>query len=163
MISARQRATRLDYRQSLLSSQVNYALTHFADHSQQYSHDQLNRYLRDDKLTPPLVWEQVKGSLVMSPDTYLLFDYTVADKIYSRDIEVVRRQYSGNAKSVIGGIGIVTRVYVNPETAQSCILGYRIFDPDRDGKTKLDHVRQMLDHTMQHKQLTFRCALIDAW
>lgn len=163
MISARQRATRLDYCQFLLSSQVNYTLTHFADHSQQYSHDQLNRYLRDDKLTPRLVWEQVKGLVVMSSDGYLLFDDTVADKNYSREIEVVRRQYSGNAKAVIRGIGIVTCVYVNPETAQFWVIDYRIFDPDRDGKTKLDHVREMFDHTMQHKRLSFRCVLMDAW
>ncbi len=163
MISARKRATRLDYCQFLLSSQVNYTLTHFADHSQQYSHDQLNRYLRDDKLTPRLVWEQVKGSLVMSPAGYLLFDDTVADKNYSREIEVVRRQYSGNAKAVIRGIGIVTCVYVNPATAQFWVVDYRIFDPERDGKTKLDHVREMFDHTVQHKRLSFRCVLMDAW
>jgi hypothetical protein len=41
--------TRLDYCQYLLSSQINYTLTNFADHSQQFSHDQLNRFLRDDK------------------------------------------------------------------------------------------------------------------
>lgn len=163
MISARKRATRLDYCQFLLSSQVNYTLTHFADHSQQYSHDQLNRYLRDDKLTPRLVWEQVKGSVIASPDGYLLFDDTVADKNYSRQIEVARRQYSGNAKAVIRGIGIVTCVYVNPETAQFWVVDYRIFDPDGDGKTKLDHVREMFDHTREHKHLPFRTVLMDAW
>lgn len=163
MISARKRATRLDYCQFLLSSQVNYTLTHFADHSQQYSHDQLNRYLRDDKLTPRLVWEQVTGSVITSPDGYLLFDDTVADKNYSREIEVVRRQYSGNAKAVIRGIGLVTCVYVNPETAQFWVVDYRIFDPDRDGKTKLDHVREMFDHTREHKHLPFRTVLMDSW
>jgi hypothetical protein len=46
------------------------------------------RYLRDDKLTPRLVWKQVKRSVITSPDGYLLFDDTVADKNYSREIEV---------------------------------------------------------------------------
>ena len=46
------RPTRLDYCQYLVSSQLNYALTNFAEHSLRFSHDQLNRYLRDDKLTP---------------------------------------------------------------------------------------------------------------
>ena len=54
-----------------LSSQINYTLTNFADHSQHYSHDRLNRYLRNDKLRPRLVWEQVKDSIVTSPDGYL--------------------------------------------------------------------------------------------
>src|SRR2546429_6763001 len=33
------KVTRLDYCQYLLVSQINYTLTHFADHCAQYSHD----------------------------------------------------------------------------------------------------------------------------
>jgi polyferredoxin len=55
---------------------------------------------------------------MMSLNGYLLFDDTVADKNYSREIDVVRRQYSDNAESVIRCIGIVTCIYANPETAQ---------------------------------------------
>jgi len=163
MITANQRATRLDYCQYLLSSQINYTLTNFADHSQHYSHDHLNRYLRGDKLTPRLLWEQIKDTLATSPAGYLLFDDTVADKNYSFAIELVRRQYSGNTKSIIKGIGIVTCVYVNPETEQFWIIDYRIFDKDGDGKSKLDHVREMFDHTREQKQLPFRTVLMDSW
>ncbi len=163
MISANHQATRLDYCQYLLSSQINYTLTNFADHSQRYSHDHLNRYLRGDKLTPRLVWEQVKGSIVTSPAGYVLFDDTVADKNYSFAIELVRRQYSGNTKSIIKGIGIVTCAYVNPETEQFWIIDYRIFDKGGDGLSKLDHVREMFDHTREHKHLPFRTVLMDSW
>ncbi|MDQ3252954.1 MAG: transposase [Acidobacteriota bacterium] len=163
MISANNRATRLDYCQYLLSSQINYTLTNFADHSQHYSHDHLNRYLRGDKLTPRLLWEQVKDTIVTSPTGYLLFDDTVADKNYSFAIELVRRQYSGNAHAIIKGIGIVTCVYVNPETAQFWLIDYRIFDKAGDGKSKLDHMREMFDHTREHKQVAFRTVLMDSW
>ncbi len=44
------------------------------------------------------------------PDGYLVFDDTVAAKNYSRQMGVVRRQWSGNAHRVIKGIGIVTYV-----------------------------------------------------
>jgi hypothetical protein len=74
------RPTRLDYCQYLVSSQINYTLTNFADHPSRFSHDQLNRFLRDDKLTPHLVWEQTKGHIITSPAGYLIFDDTVADK-----------------------------------------------------------------------------------
>jgi hypothetical protein len=119
--------------------------------------------LRGDKLTPRLLWEQVKGSIVTAPDGYLLFDDTVADKNYSFAIELVRRQYSGNAHAIIKGIGIVTCVYVNAETAQFWIIDYRIYDPAGDGKTKLTHVREMFDHAIEHKELEFRTVLMDAW
>ncbi len=34
--------TRLDYCQYLLTTPVNYTLTHFADHCERFSHDQIN-------------------------------------------------------------------------------------------------------------------------
>lgn len=162
-IANKQPVTRLAYCQYLVSSQINYTLTNFADHSQDYSHDQLNRYLRDDKLKPRLVWEQVKDSIVLSPNGYLLFDDTVADKNYSFAIEPVRRQYSGNAHQIVKGIGIVTCVYVNPETNQFWLINYRLFAPDVDGKTKLQHVREMFDNAIEHRKLPFRAVLMDSW
>ena len=45
--------TRLDYCQYLLSSPINYTLTHLADHSQQFSHDMINRYLAGERIRPP--------------------------------------------------------------------------------------------------------------
>jgi len=59
------------------------------------------------------VWGNVRDSIIFSPNGYLLFDDTVADKNYSSKIEPARRQWSGNAQAVIHGIGIVTCVYVN--------------------------------------------------
>jgi hypothetical protein len=155
--------TRLDYCQYLVSSQINYTLTNFAEHSSKFSHDRLNRLLRDDKLTPRLVWEQTKEQLDESPNAYLIFDDTVADKNHSRSIELVRRQWSGNTHSVIRGIGIVTCIYVNPELNRFWLIDYRIFAPDEDGLTKLDHAKEMFDLALHHKQLEFRCVLMDTW
>ena len=58
------RPTRLDYCQYLLSTPINYTLTHFADHSENFSHDQITRYLSGDRLTPRMLWEHVKTDLV---------------------------------------------------------------------------------------------------
>jgi hypothetical protein len=56
--------TRLDYGQFLLSSQVNDTLTYFADHSEKYTHNFLNRYLREDRITPSLVWDNNNNSKI---------------------------------------------------------------------------------------------------
>ena len=130
--------TRLDYCQYLLVSQINYTLTNFADHCESFSHDEINRYLRAEKLTPRLIWDNVQAQVVPTANAYLVFDDTVLDKNYSFAIELVRRPWSGNAKTVIKGIGVVTGVYVNPDTNQFWLLDYRLYDPDGDGKTKLD-------------------------
>jgi len=155
--------TRLDYCQFLLVTQTNYTLTYFAEHSENFSHDAVKRYLEGEKITARIVWENVKGQLVTSPNGYLAFDDTVLDKNSSFKIELVRRQYSGNVHGIIKGIGVVTCVYINPDTDQSWIIDYRIFDPDGDGKGKLDHVREMLDNAYADKQLPFRGVLMDSW
>ena len=132
-----QTVTRLEYCQYLLVSQINYTLTNFAEHSEKFSHDALNRYMAGEQLRPKLTWENVQGQVVQTSKGFIIFDDTVADKNFSHEIELVRRQYSGNAHGVIKGIGIVTCVYVNPELEQFWIIDYRLYDPDGDGKRKL--------------------------
>ena len=102
--------TRLDYCQYWLVSQLNYTLTNFADHCEPFSHDEINRYLRRDKLTPRLSWDNVRAAVVPTAQGYLVFADTGLDKNYSVAIELVRRQWSGNAKTTIKGIGVVTCV-----------------------------------------------------
>jgi hypothetical protein len=147
----------------LLVSQINYTLTNFADHSETFSHDAINRYLRGERITPRLVWDNVEGQVIRTPDGYIVFDDTVLDKNCSFAIELVRRQYSGNAHGVIKGIGVVTCIYINPDLDQFWLIDYRIYDPDGDGKSKLEHVREMLTNIVYHKQLPFRAVLMDTW
>lgn len=90
--------TRLDYCQYLLVSQINYTLTHCADHSEKFSHDTINRYLRGERITPRLVWENVREQVVATSQGYVVFDDTVLDKNASFAIELVRRQYSATPK-----------------------------------------------------------------
>ena len=132
------------YGQFLVSSQVNYTGTYLADHLDGLTHDNVRYFLKTRHFTPRQLWQQVRPQVVLSARGYVLFDDPVLDKHHRRRIELVRRQYSGNAHGVIAGIGLVTCVYVNPETDQFWLLDYRLFAPDVDGKTTLDHVTDML-------------------
>jgi hypothetical protein len=154
--------TKLDYCQYLLSSQVNYTLTNLAEHLKSFSHDTINRYLKGEKLSPRLLWEQVHSLLELDPEAYLIFDDTVLDKNFGPKIEVVRKQWSGNKKGVIRGIGVVSCVYVNPKTERFWVIDYRIFEPDTDGLSKLDHVREMLG-SIEHRGMPFEAVLMDTW
>ena len=153
--------TRLNYCQYLLVSQINYTLTNFADHCESFSHDAINRYLRGERITLRLVWDNVRGQVVATAQGYVVFDDTVLDKNTSFAIERVRRQYSGNAKELIKGIGVVTCVYVNPTLDQFWLIDYRLYDPEGDGKSKLDHVREMLSNIVYQKQLPCHAVLMD--
>jgi hypothetical protein len=163
MSHSRKRIRHKDYCQYLLSSQQNYTLTHYAEQAGWFSHDKVNRFLRDANLPPRILWEQVRGQIVPSEQGCIVFDDTVLDKRYAAEIEPVRSQYSGNAHSVIRGIGVVTCIYVNPETDQFWAIDWRIFDPDKDGKSKNDHVREMLRNLHHHKKLPYRAVLMDSW
>ena len=150
------------YCQYLLVSQINYTCTNLADHFENLDHNSVYRYLKTEKLTPRLLWEKVKTQVIYSPAGGILFDDTVLDKDYSFAIEGVKRRYSGNAHGLIKGIGLVNCVYYNPELERFWVLDYRIFDPLRDGKTKLDHVREMLDQ-LEFRLVQYRFVLMDAW
>ena len=155
--------TRLHYCQYLLSPPINYTLTHFAAHSESFSHDQINRYLSEDRLTPRMLWEHVKNAVVMDRDGFLIFDDTVIDKRYAKKIALARRKYSGNAGGIINGIAIVSCVYVNPKLDRYWLIDYRIYDKDGDGKSKLDHVRDMLSVWVYSRDVFFSTLLMGAW
>lgn len=155
--------TRLDYCQYLLVSQINYTLTNFADHCERFSHDAINRYLRGERITPRLVWDHARDQIEVTPHGYLVFDDTVLDKDASFAIELVRRQYSGNAHGLIKGIGVVTCVYVNPDRDDFWLIDYRVYDPAGDGKSKLDHVHDMHTFVVHHKALPVRTVLMHTW
>lgn len=155
--------TQFDYCQYLLSSPINYTHTYFADHVEGLSHDRINRLLQQIDVQPRDLWDSVQESLVLSTRGYLVFDDTVLDKRHSFKIACVKRQWSGNEHKVIKGIGVVTCVYVNPETQQFWAIDYRLYNPDNDGKSKLDHVKEMLDEAIDEKQLPFQTVLMDSW
>ena len=84
------------------------------------------------------------------------------DKHYAQHIALARCQYSGNAKGIINGIGIVTCVYVNPTLDRFYLIDYRIYDPETDGKSKLTYVKEMLSLLVYHKHLLFSTVLMDS-
>jgi hypothetical protein len=156
------KTTRQIYCQYLLSSQINYTCTNLADHIEGLDHNSVYRYLKEEKISPSVLWEKVKELIVPSERGYLLFDDTVLVKSASYEIEGVRRQYSGSTHSVVKGIGVVNLVYYNAEADQYWVIDYRIFDPERDGKTKLDHVDEMLD-SVRHRKIPYKTVLMDSW
>jgi hypothetical protein len=160
---AKMKPTRRDYCQFLLSTHINYTKTYMADHHQYFSHDALNRYLLDDKVSPAVVWRAVKDSIRYTQNACLIFDDTVLDKRHSFKIELVRRHYSGNEHGIVKGVGVVNCLYANPDTGEYWVIDWRVHNPGADGKTKLDPLREMSDNASGPKRLPFRGVLMDAW
>ena len=125
--------------------------------------DFLGQHAEDERLSPRLLWENAKPLIKIHENAYVIFDDTVLDKRFAEDIELTRQQYSGNEHGVLRGIGLVNCVYVNPKTGQFWGIDYRIYDPDGDGKSKLNHVTEMLQRLVYSKMLPFCTVLMDSW
>jgi hypothetical protein len=93
----------------------------------------------------------------------VLFDDTVLDKNYSAMIELVRRQYRGNAKTVIQGIGVVTGGSVNPAIEQCWVIAYRLYDPAGNGHSQLDPRQERLTTVGYQTALPLPAVLMDPW
>ncbi len=52
---------------------------------------------------------------------------------------------------------------MSQDTNEYWVIDWRIYDPDGDQKTKLDHVRDMFDAVSASKKLPFRTVLMDSW
>jgi hypothetical protein len=150
------------YGQFLLSSQINYTCTYLAEHFEPLTHDNVQYFLKSSHFSPRHIWQRIKKEIILSPRGYIIFDDTVLDKSHSHKIELVRRQYSGNAHGLVKGIGVVNCVYYNPDTDQYWLVDYRIFAPEHDGKTKLDHVTEMLE-SLKRRNISYLYLLMDSW
>ena len=103
--------TKQRYVEYIISTPINYTCTNLANHVDDISHDAINDYLRREKHTAHTVWELAQPLINNSSEAYLVVDDSVQDKSYSQKIEMVKRQYSGNAHGLVKGIGIVNLVH----------------------------------------------------
>ncbi len=58
-------------------------MTNLAEHLDNISHDKINYYLKKEKLTPRLLWDNVEDLIVPDENAYIIFDDTVLDKRFS--------------------------------------------------------------------------------
>ena len=119
--------------------------------------------MSSENLTPEVIWEKVRSELQSHPEACLIFDDRVLDKRFSSKIELVRRQYSGNSHRVLRGIGLISCIYINPETGYYSVIDYRIYAPDGDGHTKLDHVADLLNDVVFKKKIPAAKVFMDSW
>jgi len=147
----------------------NYTCTNLANHLEGQpgtSHDAIADFLRRDKLTPRSLWEVVQPLLQDGPHCCLIVDDSVQDKRYSKQIELVKLQYSGAAGGLVRGIGVINLLHTNGEDDGFLPVDFRLYNPDGaggDGKTKNEHLRDMLVRAKSDKRLQANTVLFDSW
>jgi len=127
------------------------------------SHDVVTDFLHQKRFMPREVWKLVKDRIEDSKEACLIVDDSVHDKRYSRVIDLVRAQYSGNEHRVVRGIGVVSLVHSGGKEEAFYPIDYRVYAPDIDGKTKNAHFQEMFVHALDQKQIQARTILFDGW
>lgn len=155
--------TKQQYVEYLVSTPINYTCSNLAEHLEGVSHDAVSDYLDRERHTTRHLWELARHVIDDSPSAFLLLDDSVHDKRYARKIELVKRQYSGNAHGVVAGIGVVNLVHSSGAEGHFYPIDYRIYAPDTDGKTKNHHFRDMRVAAIADKRLAARTVLFDSW
>ncbi len=149
------------YIEYLISTPLNYTCTNLANHLENVSHDAISDFLRREKLTAHNLWELVQPLIQDSAAAYLIVDDSVQDKRFSKQIELVKRQYSGNEQGLVRGIGVVNLVHSDGTNYYP--IDYRIYAPEVDGKTKNQHFREMLVAAKAGKNIQAKKILFDSW
>ncbi|MDF9799167.1 hypothetical protein OKW21_004430 [Catalinimonas alkaloidigena] len=152
-----------DYIRYLISTHTNYTATHLAEHSAKLSHDAVSDFLRREHFSPSQLWEVVSSHIDDHAKSAIIVDDSVQDKRYSRFIELVKCQYSGNEHGTVRGIGLVNFVHSGGNDGDFWPIDYRIYHPDTDGKTKNDHFQEMFARLITHKHFKARTILFDTW
>jgi hypothetical protein len=155
--------TKKQYVEYLVSTPKNCTCTYLAEHLEDVSHDVVNAFLHDKRFMPREVWKLVKDRIQDNKEACLIVDDSVHDKRYSRFIDLVRAQYSGNEHRVVKGSGVVSLVHSGGQDEDFYPIDYRVYAPDVDGKTKNHHFREMFVHALDQKQIQVRTILFDGW
>lgn len=152
-----------NYIEYLISTQVNYTGTNYSSHGFEMSHNTVSRFLMDSEFTCAELWSAVKPHLEDTASAVVIVDDSVQSKKYSRFIELVKKQYSGNVGGLVNGIGLVNFVHSSGNDGDFWPIDYRVYAPDEDKKTKNDHFVDMFFDTVINRGLLARTILFDSW
>ncbi len=123
------------------------------------AHDAYTRLLHRLFPTSERLWAEAQKQVTLDKGCLVLDDSTL-DKLYSRQIELVTRHWSGKHKRVVQGINLVTLLWTDGD--RYIPVDYRIYDKAKDGLTKNDHFRAMLKQA-KARGFSPECIIFDSW
>ncbi len=95
---------------------------------------------------PETLWTEAQTQIDLNTGILVLDDSTL-EKPYSPFNALLYRHWSGKQQAVVEGINLITLLWTD---GVRCVpVDYRVFDKDRDGKTKNDHFAEMLAEAYQ--------------
>ena len=141
----------------------------------EYSHDQITRFLSGDEYTSRDLWALVKPTVraVETDDSSVLFDDTIQEKPHSDENEIIAWHFDHSKNRSVKGVNILNCLYNAGDV--NLPLAFEIVHKDlqyceietkklkrKSSITKNEHLREML-RVCQQNQLCYRYVLADTW
>ena len=141
----------------------------------EYSHDQITRFLSGDEYTSRDLWALVKPTVraVETDDSSVLFDDTIQEKPHSDENEIIAWHFDHSKNRSVKGVNILNCLYNAGDV--NLPLAFEIIHKDlqyceietkklkrKSSTTKNEHLRHML-RVCQQNQLRYRYVLTDRW
>lgn len=157
------KVTPTDYIDFLIGTQRAYSCTEAErvnpDEETDPAHDAYTRMLHRLFPSSARLWSEAQAQVEMGKGCLIIDDSTL-DKLYSRQIALVTRHWSGKHRAVVQGINLITVLWTDGE--RYIPVDYRIYDKANDGLSKNDHFQGML-HQLQQRGFTPECVIFDSW
>jgi putative transposase len=157
------KVTPFDYIDFLIGTQRAYSCTEAErvnpDQETGPAHDAYTRLLQRMFPTSKRLWAEAEKQVDRDKGCLIIDDSTL-DKLYSREIELVTRHWSGKHRRVIQGINLITLLWTDGD--RYIPVDYRIYDKAKDGLTKNDHFREMLVQAHQ-RGFVPEAVIFDSW
>ena len=129
------------------------------DSTNAVAHDAFTRLLARLEPDAETLWREARTQINLQSGILVLDDSTL-EKPYSEFNALVYRHWSGKQKEVVRGINLITLLWTD---GIRCVpIDYRLFDKDRDGKTKNDHFAEMLLEAFE-RGLNPQMVCFDSW
>ena len=109
--------------------------------------------------TPKTLWLEAQPQ-VRNAEGFLVLDDSTLDKLYAHKIELVTRHWSGKHHAVVKGINLLTVLWTDGDRHLPC--DYRLYDKSRDGLTKNDLFRELLQ-AAHERGFKPQCVVFDGW
>ena len=141
----------------------------------EYSHDQITRFLSGDEYTSRDLWALVKPTVrdIETDDGALIFDDTIQEKPHSDENEIIAWHFDHSKGRSVKGVNILNCLYNAGDV--NLPLAFEIVHKDlqyceietkklkrKSSTTKNEHLRHML-RVCQQNQLRYRYVLTDRW
>ena len=123
------------------------------------AHDSVKRLLERQPHHTGALYEEAQR-LIRANEGVLVIDDSTLDKPYSHQIELVTRHWSGKHHRVVQGINLISTIWTDGSAIVP--VDFRISCPDKDGKNKNDHFRDML-RAAKERKFQPGCVIFDSW